>query len=153
MTIIKERYKHWSPKVMWILRFWFSLSKTRAILKEECPSDPDAIKAAKLDRYRRFFFAACEMWHSLEAVSSSRHKSWHVRNWVLVLARQIKKHLDARQASNEVRSARITCTRAICWRPSSGIASRASFKVERGERMDQQLQAELQLEPDGAALA
>ena len=68
-----------------LLRFWLALSQTRSILREKCPKDPAAIAAAKLDRYRRFFFASNEMWHSYEAISSSRHKSWYIHNWALIL--------------------------------------------------------------------
>ena len=123
---------------MWILRLWVSISKSRAILKEEWPTGAEARAIAKRDRRRRFFFAAVEMWHAMEAVSNSRHKSWYIHNWALVLPRQIGDKGDIWQAStaaNEFRGARITRTRAICWRPCATTLDGVR-KVKRGDRIE-----------------
>ena len=123
---------------MYILRLWVSLSSMRSILKEEWPVSLPAREAAKDDRMRRFFFQAVEMWESLEAVSNSRHKSWYVHNWCLVLTRQIGDKGDVWQpstAANEFRGSRITRTRAICWRPTA-ISLDGVRKIKRGDRIE-----------------
>ena len=115
-----------------------SISKSRAILKEEWPAEAAAIADAKRDRKRRFFFAAVEMWHAMEAVSNSRHKSWYIHNWALLLPRQIGDKGDVWQAStaaNEFRGARITRTRAICWRPCAASLG-GTRKIKRGDRIE-----------------